>query len=259
MNGMRLLAPLLVAVGLAACRYAGFVVASPFPGKQVPTAPRIGLVCVLAWFSATLADASKLPTEIGPALASAAVMELGCGVLVGFTARLVQLGADVLGAMVASSIGLSMPSLFDPATDAHDTPLHRLVSAAAFLVALGAGAHREAIAYLLGTVGALPIGAPLAMSGAAGPLVRLLADSVEVGVRLSLPIVGIGLVTQLSLGVVSRAAPALQVFSVGFSITIFAGLATLAGSFEGMMRGLGHHIAGTPERIEAVLGAASGR
>jgi flagellar biosynthetic protein FliR len=47
------------------------------------------------------------------------------------------------------------------------------------------------------------------------------------GMRLALPVVSVVLVTNLALGVATRAAPQLNVFVLGFSVTLILGLATM--------------------------------
>lgn len=252
------LAPLLIAVGLTASRFAGMVLTCPFPGPSVPTMPKVALVCVLGWFATSTVDTSHVPTQLRASLLGGVVLEVGCGVLVGFTIRLLTSAADVLGAIASNMIGLGTVNLFNPTTGAQETPLHHLASMTAMLLALAAGVHRIAIAYVLQSFEALPLGATASLPAALGPLLTLFSQSVEVGLRLGLPLVGMGLVTQIALGMVARAAPALQVFNVGFGITIVAGMATLFDSFDGVISGMSAHLRQAPAWIESVLRAAGG-
>lgn len=259
MTALDLITPVLIALALCVSRYAGFVVVSPFPGATAPTTQKIALVVALAWFSISTVDTSRAPTALGLPLVLASLTELACGVVIGFAVRLVMLAADVLASSLAGAVGLSTPTLFDPNTEAQDTPLHRVVSLTATLLALGVGVHRIALAHLVHSMEALPPGGTPSLAAAAGPVVALFVGGFEVGVRLSLPVVGVGLVVQLALGIVARAAPALQIFNVGFGVTIIAGLATLFDSFERISAGLANAFAGTSERLSVVVGAIGGR
>jgi flagellar biosynthetic protein FliR len=258
MRGLEAIIPLLVALALTTSRFAGMVLTSPFPGPSVPATPKVALVCVLGWFATATIDTSHLPTQLRPALLGGVLLEIGCGVLVGFTLRLVMSAAEILGAVAANTIGLGTLNLFNPTTGAHDTPLHHLTTITAMLLALAAGVHRTAVGFVLRSFEVLPIGASASLSAATPPLVSLFARSIEVGLRLGLPLVGVGLVVQLALGIVARAAPALQVFNVGFGITIVAGMAALLDSLEGMTTVLSAHLRQAPEWIELVLRAAAG-
>src|SRR4051812_27252183 len=144
---MTLLAPLLAQIGafsLVVSRLAGFIVVSPFPGNHVGATQRVGLVAVLAWVASLFAPTLAAPQEIGARLLAASVAELLFGVAMGFAFRLVFAAAEVLGQVLSQAVGLSTAAVLNPALDSQDTPLGRIVSLLAMLIALGAGVHRVA-------------------------------------------------------------------------------------------------------------------
>src|SRR5258706_11503580 len=158
MDVVTLLLAQTAAFGLVVSRLAGFVVASPFPGNHVGTTQRVGLVVVLAWVTSLFAPTNAVPAEIGARLMMACALEVGCGVAMGFAFHLVFSAAEVLGQMLAQSTGLGTAAVLNPAIDAQDSPLGRIVSLLAMLLALGAAVHRTALAYLLGPFRAIPVG-----------------------------------------------------------------------------------------------------
>ncbi len=208
---------------LAAARIAGFVLVSPFPGENVSTTQRIGLVAVLGWIATLLPASASAPPELGTALATCAASELGCGLVIGMAFRLVFMAAEVAGQMVSQGIGLASASELNPTIGQQDTVLARVVTLVAMLLALGAGVHRVALAYLLGSFAALPIGHPIALGAAAIPLTNLAIESFTVGVRLAMPVTAVAFVVHLGLAMIARAAPALQIFNIGFSVLLATG------------------------------------
>ena len=242
---------------LATCRLGGFVLTSPFPGENVPTSQRVGLVVVLAWAASVNAPTAHLPAGIGAALLGSAAFEVAIGVLLGVTFRFVYAAAEVLGQSLAQGTGLSSPGVFNPTLGTSDTPIGRMVTLLAMLLALAMGAHRVALGAVLSSFHALPLGAGADLGAAAGPLVNLAANTIAVGVRLSLPVTAVALVVQLALAMIARAAPSLQIFNVGLGITLGAGAAVLLTVLPDLGLGLGDHFDSLRAWMDQVLSAVA--
>ena len=95
------------------------------------------------------------------------------------------------------------------------------------------------------------------ISRAAPTFVGFIQQAVEAGVRLSLPVMGVALVVQLALALISRASPSLQVFSIGAGISVAAALLTVMGALNDTAAGIGVEIQNEGPRIEQVLGIAT--
>lgn len=225
-------------LALVAARISGFVVTSPFPGDRLPTTARLALVVVLAFLAASFVPATAVKPELGLPLVVAAITEFLCGVMIGAAFRFLLSAADVVGGVSAQSTGLGAASLYDPSIGAPDSAIGQVMTLLAILVALGVGAHRVALAYLLESFRALPVGAAMNVPLAAPVLIDLGAQCLVIGVRLAMPAIAVSLTVQAALAMVSRAAPSLQIFSVGFSVMIAAGLATIMASLPTIGTGL---------------------
>ncbi len=225
-------------LALVAARIAGFVVTSPFPGERLPATARLALVVVLAFLAASFVPATAVKPELGLALIVAAITEFVCGVMIGAAFRFLLSAADVVGGVSAQSSGLGAASLYDPSIGAPDSAIGQVMTLLAILVALGVGAHRVALAYLLESFRALPVGAAMNVPLAAPVLIDLGAQCLVIGVRLAMPAIAVSLTVQAALAMVSRAAPSLQIFSVGFAVMIAAGIATIMASLPTVGTGL---------------------
>ncbi len=240
---------------LASSRIAGFVVVSPFPGQNVSRTQRATLVVVLAWVTMSFAPSAAVPRELGLELVGQAALEIGCGVIVGVAFRFVFAAAEVLGTVLGQMTGLSSPSVLNPTMDAPETAIGRIMGLCAMLLALSAGVHRIALGGLLESFRALPIGSAAVLEA---PLLRFVDLGVEafvVGVRLATPIVGVALLVQLALAMVSRAAPSVQIFSVGFGILFTSGIVGLLTCLDDMAAGLNAHFSSLAPFIDETLAA----
>lgn len=223
---------------LVATRLAGFVVVSPFPGERVHTAGRMALVVVLAFLVAHTIPGPEHVPEIGLALVVPALTELMCGILMGACFRFVLAAADVVGGISAQTSGLGSASLYDPSIGATDTVLGTAMGLLSLCLALSTGTHRIALAYLIESFRSLPVGGPIAVHLGAPVLIDLGGQCLSVGVRLALPVIAVSLAVQSALAMIARAAPSLQIFSIGFSVLIVTGLLALAASLPAIGSGL---------------------
>ena len=226
---------------LVATRIAGFVVTSPFPGQNVAASQRVTLFCVLTWLASTFAPEAGLPATLDLSLVARGVLELGCGLLIGLAFYTVFFIADVTGATIGQATGLGSPSVLNPTLEAPDTVVGRIVTLCAMLVALAAGVHRVALAALLESFRAVPVGQVGALDGPMLGLVDLWVASFASGVRLAVPVVVVTLLVQLSLAIVSRSAPSLQIFSVGFTLLLASGIAVMLVGLDDSTSGFAAH------------------
>jgi flagellar biosynthetic protein FliR len=116
-----------------------------------------------------------------------------------------------------------------------------------------------ALAYLLESFRALPVGGEIGSEGLARCLVDLAAASFAEGVRIGLPLVAVAILVQLALAMIARAAPALQIFSVGLSVLLTTGLVTLFISLPDFCARLVAYDGTLGARLEEVLLALRGR
>jgi flagellar biosynthetic protein FliR len=240
---------------LAASRIAGYVVVSPFPGQHVSRTQRATFVVALAWLATSFSSSHGVPREFDFELAARAALELGCGLVVGVAFRFVFAAAEVLGTVFGQMTGLSTPSVLNPTMDAPETPIARVLGLCAMLVALAAGVHRVALASLLESFRTIPVGTAAVFGAPILHFVDLGIDAFVTGVRLSTPVVAVGLLAQLALALVSRAAPSVQIFSVGFAVLFTSGVVSILACLDDLATGLATHFASLGPFLDEALAA----
>lgn len=221
------IADLLLAVTWALLRVGGVVLIAPILGAVfVPMRLRILIAAVLA--VAMLPAMGQAPTEhpLSPLGVLAVARELLIGVAIGFVFKLVMEAATFAGQVVSTGMGLSFAMVVDP--QAGNTPLlGRLYIITATLLLLASNAHLTLIAALGQSYSILPVG----QAGLASTDAMALAGFGSVifvgAMHLALPAVIAILMVNVAFGVVSRAAPTLNLFAVGFPVTLMLGLVIL--------------------------------
>lgn len=186
---------------------------------------------VLLALLVTLAAAPMLPKmPVVEALSAEAFLlmlqQVTIGLMMGFSLQLV-FGALVFGGQViAYKMGLGFASMVDP-TNGLQTPvvaqIFLLLATLLFLVTNG---HLILLELVVDSFRTLPVGESLA-SLHLWNLAAWGSRMFQGGLLMALPIVGVLMLVNLGMGVVARAAPQFNLFSVGFPITILLGFVIL--------------------------------
>lgn len=165
----------------------------------------------------------------------ALLQEAALGALMGLTLQIALAAVVVAGQALSSSMGLSMASLIDPQLG--NVPvISQLLVMLASLVFLGTGGHGVLIATLLESFRSLPPGSGV-LTPAAIDRVLVWSGLMFTGAVLAaLPVLVMLLLVNIGLGVVTRAAPSLNLFSMGFPALVGVGLIVLWLSLDGVLR-----------------------
>jgi flagellar biosynthetic protein FliR len=124
-------------------------------------------------------------------------------------------------------MGLGFATLYDASIPGFIPVLGQYMGVIVSLVFLAIDGHLLLLSGLAGSFDALPIAAISAAPGLRS-LVEWAGCIFAYSLKLSLPLMAALLITNLALGVLTRAAPQLNIFAVGFPLTILMGLLVLA-------------------------------
>ena len=156
------------------------------------------------------------------------------GVCIGFTLRLIFTAVDVAGELIGLQMGLGFASFYDPQTASQTPVMSEFLSLLATLLFLSLNGHLLTLSMLADSFTLLPISAtPFAAKGFAAML-SWAATIFSTGVFLALPLIAALLIANIALGVLARVAPSLNIFAVGFPVTIVAGFSVLTLSLPYM-------------------------
>lgn len=191
--------------------------------RDVPHSLRLGLAAILAAALAPLrAEHAPPPAELA-AFVPALVAEATAGLIAGLLARFTLAAAEVAGQLIGISLGLGFAEQYDPRHGEASGILPVLARTAAGLAFLAAGG-------LAATVAALAAPLP-ALGTTTAAALDVAATAATWGLSLAAPVVLAALVGNLALALAHRAAPALNLFAVGFATSLLiAGAALLASS-----------------------------
>jgi flagellar biosynthetic protein FliR len=238
----------------ALTRISGLVMVAPAPWTIAPIKVRAALVTMLALLTSLSPFGAPREISLQPlTIALAVVGEAGIGVCMGMTVRLVVAVAEVGAEFIAPQLGLGVAQLFDPHMHTSETPIGGFYRQLSVLLAVIVGLHRQVLAALFGSFTVLPAGELVNPGRAGGAILALTAQAIEAGVRLALPAVIVLFMVQVALAFIARAAPALQIFSIGFAVTLGVGVLVVVVSLPDSVRLLLAEMSHVDSRIQGLL------
>ncbi|MFZ6644665.1 flagellar biosynthetic protein FliR [Undibacterium sp. TJN25] len=198
-------------------------IAPPFGNTTVPVEVKLILGVMLALIVAP----SMPPLAAGDPLSLTGMMILGqqlvIGVAMGFVIRVVFGGLEMAGEVIGLTMGLGFASFFDPQTQGRTNAISQFLVLVATLLFVTMNVHLSMLSALVESFTSIPISTSLTM-GFSFQRLAIWGEQIFIyGMQLSLPIVAALLITNIALGILTRAAPQLNLFGIGFPITIGVG------------------------------------
>lgn len=216
-------------LGVLLVRPAALVaMAPPFGGAYTPTWVKVGLSVILALCLA--------PTVTVPGITNVVMLivvvgrELLIGTALAMAVQVLLAGVELAGQLAGFQLGFSYAAAVDPQTGARNNIIASLYTNLALLSFLAIGGHHQLLRAMAHSYASLPVGLG-GVDATLGALVaRALGAIFLLGVQLAAPIVIVLLIVELGLGLLTRAAPALNMLIIGFPVRLLAGLIVLAST-----------------------------
>ena len=192
--------------------------------RVVPMRLRVAL----AFFITVCAQASLPAMPVVPLDSADALLMLLQQVLIGlslgFAARIVFTAIELAGEFIGLQMGLNFAGFFDPATGGQTTAVSRFYGVSVSWLFIVINGHLLLIAAVVQSFHAFPVGPePFAFLRSTQPQLWG-AEIFSLGLWIALPMIAMLLFVNLVLGIVSRVAQQMNVFAIGFPITLSVGL-----------------------------------
>jgi len=192
--------------------------------RSVPMRLRIGLAFLVAVCAQASIPAVE-PIALDSSNAVLAVLQqVLIGLSLGFAVRIVFAAVEFAGEIIGLQMGLNFAAFFNPMTGGEQTAVSRFFGVTIAWLFIVSGGHLLVIAAIVQSFAAFPVGAePFAFLRSAEPQ-RWGAEIFSLGLWIALPLIAMLLFTNLVLGVISRVAQQMNIFAIGFPITLGVGL-----------------------------------
>lgn len=231
-----------------------------FGYHAVPMQVKAGLGFILALTLAPMAaqQIAAAPPGALPVVAAAAA-EAVVGIFIGLVAALILVAAEMAGTLVGMQMGFDSVSLLDPLVQHEVNVIGQMQYLLAFVIFIALDAHHYLISALSESFRLIPLGGLVWQPQMTPFYSRLVADTIDIALKLAAPVLTIILISEVALGFVARAMPQMNVFIISFPLKIGIGLFALATGLPLFVyvisKAFNHFEAG----IIRIIGMAAGR
>ena len=230
----------LIIFFIASLRISSFLISAPFfASSGFPLQIRIVASISITAFLFPVLKVPDIQQLEGFKLFLLILSEIGIGLSVGLVLSILFSAAYVAGEKIASTAGLSMSTMVDPQSGAQTVVLSSVLSLFLISVFLSLDGHLYLIKMILESYVYLPIGLTLNFSEVSQMGINTFGKMLYLAALISLPVVGGLLLIQGAIGVITRSAPSLNLFSFGFPIALislfiflYAGVDPISNAFS---------------------------
>ncbi|WMT47553.1 flagellar biosynthetic protein FliR [Acidithiobacillus caldus] len=196
-----------------------------FSASAVPIQVRVGLAAIIS-----VAIAPALPTLPAVHFLSGAglvllVEQIVIGTALGFAVTLIFSAVQFAGSVISLQMGLGFSSFFDPTTGVQVPTLSNFLNLAVLLFFMALNGQLLVLVVLMRSFTVLPVDPNLVVHATAWHVLAAAGAAVfSLGMAIAAPVLGALFLVNIALGVLSKLAPQLNLFVVGFPLLIGVGL-----------------------------------
>jgi flagellar biosynthesis protein FliR len=239
-----------------ALRVGGFVLTAPIASERtVPRLVKVVLTLALAFLLAPLVQEPAGLSIFTSAGVLAAITEILIGVAIGMVMQLAFEALVFAGQTISVTMGLGFATVVDPQRGAQTPVLGQMFMIFGTLTYLAVNGHLVLLGALAESFHSLPVGAAHVDGNFLLSVVLWGARVFDAGLLIALPAVISLVIVNLALGVVTRAAPQLNLFGIGFTITLACGFFVLIAGLDGIMSGISSLISSALMAVSELVGS----
>ncbi len=218
---------LLTAFALALVRAAAWLfVSPPFNTRMIPTSVKAGVAASLALCAAPHLVGPDIPLDTGPFLAALVTQAL-VGITLGLFTMILVNALQAAGALVDLFAGFSLAAIYDPLNQSNVAIFGRFYELIAVTLLFTSNAYLLLVNGWFRSFKVVPAHG-LAFSDVTNVMTKNLGQFLVAAIEVAGPVLGCLFLAEVTLGLLSRAAPSLNVFSLAFPLRVIVALIVVA-------------------------------
>lgn len=218
---------LLTAFALALVRAAAWLfVSPPFNTRMIPTTVKAGVAASLALAAAPHLASSQIPLDTPGFLASLVTQAL-VGITLGLLTMILVNALQAAGALVDLFAGFSLAAVYDPINQSSAAVFGRFYELIAITLLFTSNAYLLLVNGWFRSFQVVPISG-FSYSALADMFTKNIGEFLLAAIEVAGPVLGCLFLAEVTLGLLSRAAPSLNVFSLAFPLRVIVALVVVA-------------------------------
>lgn len=231
-------------------RMAGMILFNPIFGRRnIPAVIKMGLALMLAFLVTMAIPRTEVGAAVLPVFIFGCLKEFFVGYAAGFVLQLFFSGILIAGEIMDMQIGFGMAKFYDPQSNVSMPVSGSFFNIFLMLVLFTTNAHLTLIKVMALSFRIIPPGMTHLGPQIGRYLMDLMSSVFILALKLALPVTAAELISEIGLGIVMRAVPQINIFSVGLQLKAFIGILVLivmaplmVNFFDGMLNEIFYHL-----------------
>jgi len=198
-------------------------------GTGIPGQVKAGLAAITAGVIFPFVDRAPVVMDVDVLVMAVMVaQEALTGAATAMMVNLILSIVQLAGSMIDFQVGFGIVNVVDPVSGAQVSVTTQILNITTTLIFLAVNAHHMALAGVMNSFSAIPLGGAHFNAGITELFMRTMSGVFLSGAQIAAPVTIALLLQQAAMGLVARTVPQINIFVVGFPFTISVGLLTLA-------------------------------
>lgn len=207
-----------------------FTAAPVFSQRAIPMRFKVGMAFLVAVCAQPVLGDQAVVGVNSPQALGTLMQQVVIGVSVGFAVRLVMAAVEVAGEVVGLQMGMNFASFFDPISNAQLSAVSRFMVQIATLLFVVINGHLLVLMAVLRSFEAFPVDGNFLQAIAQMRMHEMGAAVFSSAFWIALPMIAMLLFVNLVMGIISRVAPQMNIYAVGFPVTLTVGMVGLVAT-----------------------------
>ncbi|MET1116516.1 MAG: flagellar biosynthetic protein FliR [Comamonas sp.] len=201
-----------------------FTTAPMFSQRTIPMRAKVGLAFLVAVCAQATLVGQPVVSINSPQALGTLVQQIVVGLAIGFAVRLVFAALEIAGELIGLQMGLNFASFFDPASNAQISAISRFFMQIGTLMFIVINGHLLLLMAVVKSFESFPVDGNFMQSLAQMRIHEMGGAVFASAFWIALPMIAMLLFVNLALGIISRVAPQMNIYAVGFPVTLTVGL-----------------------------------
>ncbi|WP_078118938.1 flagellar biosynthetic protein FliR [Thiosocius teredinicola] len=235
-------------------RITAMMMAAPiFSVRQIPVQLRLILSVLITLLVQPVLPSSPVVSVFSPEAVIILVQEIGVGVALGLLMQMVFAALIFGGQIMAFSMGLGFANMMDPTNGVQVPVIAQFWLILAMLAFLMMNGHLVLISAIVDTFTVIPVATDGISRAGIYELLKWASRMFAAGILMAMPVIISLLLINIGMGVVSRAAPQLNIIAIGFPVTLLMGFILIWVTLPQVMTNFGNLVLEAFDQAPAIL------
>ena len=201
-----------------------FTAAPVFSNRAFPMRSKVGLALLVALCAQASLSTQPQVSFTGPLALETLVQQIGIGLAMGFAVQIVFAAMELAGELIGLQMGLNFATFFDPSSSTQSSAVSIFFGHMTVLLFIVMNGHLLVLLAVIRSFDAFPVGGSLMDMLGKVRLFDLGSELFSSALWIAMPMIAVLLLVNLTLGIISRVAPQMNIYAIGFPVTLTVGL-----------------------------------